>query len=47
MQARAEKLGLPVDPAFGDDVLKAVSAAINQSDETKQLLAESMKQEKK
>lgn len=46
MQARAEKIGLPVDPAYGDDVLKAVKAAINQSDETKKLLADSMKKEK-
>lgn len=47
MQARAEKLGLPVDPAYGDTVLKAVTAAINQSDETRALLTEALQSPKK
>jgi tripartite-type tricarboxylate transporter receptor subunit TctC len=33
LQAKAEKLGLPVDPAYGDDVLKLVKEALNQKPE--------------
>lgn len=45
LQARAVKLERPVEPAYGDDVLKAVTAALNQSPETKKLLADSLKKE--
>jgi tripartite-type tricarboxylate transporter receptor subunit TctC len=34
LQEKAEKLGLPVDPAYGDDVLKLVKEALNQKPET-------------
>jgi tripartite-type tricarboxylate transporter receptor subunit TctC len=47
LQARAEKLERPVEPAYGDDVAKAIAKALNQSDETKQLLAEALKSDKK
>ncbi|MDP2356870.1 MAG: tripartite tricarboxylate transporter substrate-binding protein [Beijerinckiaceae bacterium] len=40
MQARADKLGLPVEPLFGEDVAKAVSEALNQSPEVVNLLVE-------
>jgi len=33
LQAKAEKLGLPVDPAYGEDVLKMVKEALNQKPE--------------
>ena len=47
LQGRAEKLERPVEPAYGDDVAKAIAKALNQSDETKQLLAEALKSDKK
>lgn len=47
LQARAEKLEKPVEPAYGEDVAKAIAKALNQSDETKQLLAEALKSDKK
>jgi len=47
LQGRAEKLERPVEPAYGDDVAKAITKALNQSDETKQLLAEALKSDKK
>lgn len=47
LQARAEKLEKPVEPAYGEDVAKAITKALNQSDETKQLLAEALKSDKK
>jgi tripartite-type tricarboxylate transporter receptor subunit TctC len=37
------KLGLPVDPAYGDDVLMAIKAALNQKPETVKLLDEALK----
>ena len=40
---KAEKLERPVDPAFGEDVLKMVQAALNQTPETIALLKEAMK----
>ncbi len=46
LQARAEKLERPVEPAYGEEVAKAVAAALNQSDETKKLLAEALKKDK-
>lgn len=39
LQERAAKLGLPLDPDFGDDVLNQVRAALNQPPETIALLA--------
>ncbi len=47
LQARAEKLERPVEPAYGEDVAKAIAVALNQSDETKQLLTEALKSDKK
>jgi tripartite-type tricarboxylate transporter receptor subunit TctC len=47
LQARAEKLERPVEPAYGEDVAKAIAKALNQSDETKQLLTEALKNDKK
>jgi tripartite-type tricarboxylate transporter receptor subunit TctC len=47
LQARAEKLERPVEPAYGEDVAKAIAKALNQSEETKQLLAEALKSDKK
>ena len=47
LQARAEKLERPVEPAYGEDVAKAITKALNQSEETKQLLAEALKSDKK
>lgn len=42
LQARMEKIGLPLDPAYGDDVLKKVKAALNQSPETVALLGKTL-----
>ena len=42
LQERAEKLERPVDPAYGDDVLKAVQAALTQTPETIAILKEAM-----
>jgi len=42
LQARFAKLGLPLDPAYGDDVLKQVKAALDQSPETIALLAKTL-----
>ncbi len=42
LQARMEKIGLPLDPAYGDDVLKKVKAALNQSPETIALLGKTL-----
>lgn len=33
LNAKAEKLALPVDPAYGNDVLKLVTDALNQPPE--------------
>src|SRR5262249_53967550 len=38
LQARAEKLERPVEPLYGDEVLKAVTAALAQTPETVALL---------
>jgi tripartite-type tricarboxylate transporter receptor subunit TctC len=43
LQAKTEKLERPVDPAFGEDVLKMVQAALNQTPETIAFLKEAMK----
>lgn len=42
LQARAEKLERPVDPAYGDEVLRMVQAALNQTPETVALLKEAL-----
>ena len=41
--AKTEKLGLPIEPAYGDTVLQMVKEALKQSPETVALLAESLK----
>jgi tripartite-type tricarboxylate transporter receptor subunit TctC len=38
LKQRAEKLGIPVEPAYGDDVGKLVKAALDQSPETVTLI---------
>jgi tripartite-type tricarboxylate transporter receptor subunit TctC len=45
LKAKAEKLDRPVDPAYGDDVLKAVRDALNQKPETIALLKRAMEKE--
>ena len=42
LQARAAKLDRPVDPAYGDEVLEAVKAALNQPPETIALLKQTL-----
>ncbi len=42
LQERAEKLERPVEPLYGEDVLKAVKAALNQTPETVALLKEAL-----
>ncbi len=37
--AEAEKLGIPIEPAYGDDVAQMVGAALNQSPETVEIIA--------
>jgi tripartite-type tricarboxylate transporter receptor subunit TctC len=41
--AKTDKLGLPIEPAYGDTVLEMIKAALKQSPETVALLAESLK----
>jgi tripartite-type tricarboxylate transporter receptor subunit TctC len=41
---KAKKLGLPIEPAYGDDVLKKVREALNQSPETVALLKNALEQ---
>jgi tripartite-type tricarboxylate transporter receptor subunit TctC len=43
LQAKAEKLERPVEPAYGDDVLNAIKEALNQAPETVALLKEALK----
>ncbi len=45
LQARAEKFGFPVEPAYGDEVLRIVTSALDQSEETRKLLAESLRKQ--
>ena len=42
-QQKAEKLGRPLEPAYGDDVLAQIKGALAQSPETIALLKETMK----
>jgi tripartite-type tricarboxylate transporter receptor subunit TctC len=42
LQARAEKLERPVDPAYGDDVLNMIKEALNQTPETITLLKQAL-----
>lgn len=42
LHLRLAKLGLPLEPAFGDDVLRLVKTAMNQSPETVAMLAKTM-----
>jgi tripartite-type tricarboxylate transporter receptor subunit TctC len=44
LQAKAEKLERPVDPAYGDDVLAMVKAALNQRPETVAMLKQALEQ---
>ncbi len=44
LQAKAEKLERPVDPAFGDEVLDMVKAALNQRPESIALLKQALEQ---
>ncbi len=44
---KAQKLGLPIEPLYGDDVLKKVKEALNQSPETVALLKQALETEKK
>jgi tripartite-type tricarboxylate transporter receptor subunit TctC len=46
-RARTTKLGLPVQPAYGDDVLRMIKDALSQSPETIALLANALKKPKK
>ena len=41
--AKTEKLGLPIEPAYGDTVLRMVKEALHQSPETIALLADALK----
>jgi tripartite-type tricarboxylate transporter receptor subunit TctC len=41
--AKTEKLGLPIEPAYGDTVLQMIKDALKQSPETIALLADSLK----
>jgi tripartite-type tricarboxylate transporter receptor subunit TctC len=43
LQEKAAKLERPVEPGYGDDVLKAIAAALKQPPETIALLAETLK----
>jgi hypothetical protein len=47
LQAKAAKLGRPVDPGYGDDVLAAVKTALDQKPETVKLLAKALERPKK
>jgi tripartite-type tricarboxylate transporter receptor subunit TctC len=42
LQAKAEKLEKPIDPAYGDDVLKMIKDALNQSPATIALLKQAL-----
>jgi tripartite-type tricarboxylate transporter receptor subunit TctC len=42
--AKAEKLQIPIDPLYGDDVLKRVTVALNQKPETIALLKDALEQ---
>ena len=46
-QAKAEKLGRPLEPGYGDDVLKQIREALNQAPETITLLKEAMSKTEK
>lgn len=46
-KAKAQKLGLPIQPAFGDEVAKMVREALNQTPETIALLREAMQRPKR
>ena len=46
LQAKAEKLERPVDPAYGDDVLNAIKEALNQTPETIAVLKEALQKKK-
>jgi hypothetical protein len=41
--AKTKKLGLPIEPAYGDTVLQMIKEALKQSPEVVALLAETLK----
>jgi tripartite-type tricarboxylate transporter receptor subunit TctC len=45
--ARADKIGVPVEPLYGDDITKMIIAALKQSPDTIALLKQSMERPKK
>lgn len=45
--AESEKLGIPIEPAYGDDVAKLVNDALNQSPETVEIIAAAVEVEVK
>lgn len=47
LKARAEKLGLPVEPAYGEEIAKMIATALKQTPETATLLKEAMAKPKK
>jgi len=47
LQARAEKLGLPVEPSYGEEIAKMIATALKQTPETATLLKEAMAKPKK
>ncbi len=42
LQAKAEKMEKPIEPAYGDDVLKSITAALNQPPETIAMLKQAL-----
>jgi tripartite-type tricarboxylate transporter receptor subunit TctC len=44
---KAKKLGIPIEPLYGDDVLKKIKEAMNQTPETTDLLRQALEAEKK
>jgi tripartite-type tricarboxylate transporter receptor subunit TctC len=47
LQAKATKLGKPVDPAYGEEVLNAIKVALDQKPESVKLLAQALQKPKK
>jgi hypothetical protein len=43
LKQRADKLGIPVEPAYGEDVAKLVRAALDQTPETVALITKILK----
>ena len=47
LRARADKLGVPIDPAYGEEVAEIIRDALDQPDETRTLLVEALKKPKR